>query len=345
MTNSISGYVPALLQRLGQAVKESPRLTLLVKISALFSVAMLSMILVRHFKGSPKPNPPPSKPSNDNSSTEPSEPSNGNSSAQPAPRAKIQDFRPDIYDWARAACLERGIAHSSDDPLKINHEETKKFHKLFNVCYQELALFLKENNDDWDSEEGIAVADRFMRAGYASGMRCLENVIAYVDETPSVTKNEYWANNQDYLSKVTRAIPEQPDCFINTREMAMANQTLQFISFFSDLVKAYYITRGKGKVVDSIPIYSGKLDDTDRVEVGVRHLLSSNMTASKKGAAHFYEEGTKQCYWRQLYNSACDITADTLNMDLLKLCDRRITQALIKDLNMDFDVDMPDWAT
>ena len=87
MTNSISGYVPALLQRLGQAVKESPRLTLLVKISALFSVAMLSMILVRHFKGSPKPNPPPSKPSNDNSSTEPSEPSNGNSSAQPAPRA------------------------------------------------------------------------------------------------------------------------------------------------------------------------------------------------------------------------------------------------------------------
>ncbi len=260
---------------------------------------------------------------------------------------KIQDFRPEIYEWAHNECLTRGIVHSPDDrnPLEINHKETQKFHKLFTECYRGLALFLNENNDDWDSEEGIAVADRFMRAGYASGMRCLENVIAYVDETPSINKNEYWANNQDDLSKVTREIPEQPDCFINTREMAMANQTLKFVSLFSDLVMAYYITRGKGKVVDSIPIYSGKLDDTDRVEVGVRHLLSSNKAASRKGAAHFYEEGTKQCYWRQLYNSACDITADTLDMDLMKLCDRRITQALIKDLNMDFDVDMPEWAT
>jgi len=66
MTNSISGYVPALLQRLGQAVKESPRLTLLVKISALFAVATLGMLLVRYSNGSTKPASPPFNPSKSN---------------------------------------------------------------------------------------------------------------------------------------------------------------------------------------------------------------------------------------------------------------------------------------
>ena len=80
MTNPISGYVPPLLQRIGQAVKESPRLSLCVKITALFSVAMLSLLVARYYKGSTKPTPP-ANPDYDISLAHPtSKPSNGKNS-------------------------------------------------------------------------------------------------------------------------------------------------------------------------------------------------------------------------------------------------------------------------
>jgi len=83
MLNSVSGAIVPAFQRLNQAVKTSPKLTLLVKISSLFACAMLGMLIARYCNGSTKPVPPP-KPNNGKISAD-----SASSSSQPNGNASV----------------------------------------------------------------------------------------------------------------------------------------------------------------------------------------------------------------------------------------------------------------